>query len=96
MWVQNGGFKCNLSNSMGSTGSEGSLGHLTPIQRVLWDLWDPCFSSRGFHFPRIFHSPKHPREERTSCMISLLVVDQLLEQLTSDPEALGSIPGRVS
>ena len=71
MWVQNGGFKCNLSNSMGSTGSEGSLGHLTPIQMVLWDLWDPCFSSRGFHFPRISFSPKHPREERTSCISNL-------------------------
>ena len=80
MWVQNGGFKRNLSNSMGSTGSEGSLGHLTPIQRVLWDLWDPCFSSRGFHFPRISFSPKHPREERTSCKIKFVIESKLFHR----------------
>ena len=36
---------------------------------VLQDLWNPYFSSHGFHFPRMFLSPKHPGEERTSCIL---------------------------
>ena len=55
LWLQNDGFNCKLLNSMGSKWIRG--------------FWYPCFSSRGFHFPRISLSPNNPQEAGIPCII---------------------------